>query len=140
MARGLLDRADDGLIGSNMWLAYANAFLTYREHHDSEALTLLDRFLDTLGSRLETREHLQPSNQAEFIFTRALLGAELGHTDEARRDFARARVQLKLALGDKPGHDRGYDWALTYQAETRQREAEAVFKAKGIPLPEPDPK
>ena len=86
MARGLLDRADDGLIGSNMWLAYANAFLTYREHHDSEALTLLDRFLDTLGSRLETREHLQPSNQAEFIFTRALLGAELGHTDEENYD------------------------------------------------------
>ncbi|MBC7853468.1 MAG: hypothetical protein IAF94_08535, partial [Pirellulaceae bacterium] len=142
LARGLLDRADDGSIGSNMWLAYADAFLTCREHRYPEALALLDRFLGTIGSRLETREHLQPSNQAYFIFTRALLNAELGNTVEARRDFARARAQLKLALGDKPGHDRGRDnrlW-IPYQAEMRQREAEATFKAKGIPLPEPDAK
>ena len=71
---------------------------------------------------------------------RALLDAELGRAEEARRDFAQARTQLKLALGDKPSHDRGPNWAFTYQAETRQREAEALFQAKGIPLPEPDAK
>jgi hypothetical protein len=140
LARDLLGRADDSSVGSNTWLAFANAFLTYREHRPSEALTLLDGFMDTLGRRLETREHLQPANQANFVFTRALLCAETGRRDEARRDFARARVQLKLALGEKPGHDRGDDWALTSQAESRQRETEAVFKAKGIPLPEPDAK
>lgn len=78
--------------------------------------------------------------QSSYIFLRAMLGAELGHTDEARRDFTRARAQLKLALGDKPGHDRGRQWVTVYQAETRQREAEALFQAKGIPLPEPDAK
>ena len=59
-----------------------------------------------------------------------------------RRDFARARAQLKLALGDKPGHDRGsgYTCWVTYQAAMRQREAEALFQAKGIPLSEPDAK
>ncbi len=142
LARGLLDRADDGSIGSHMWLADANALLTYREHRYEEARVLLDRFLDTLGSRFDTREHLLPAFQANYIFIRAVLVAELGRTDEARRDFARARAQLKLALGDKPGHDRGSGntcW-VTYVAETRQREAEAVFKAKGIPLPEPDAK
>lgn len=144
MARGLLDRADDGSIGSNNWLADANASLTYREHRYPEALVLLDRFLDTLGSRLEARELLLPANQACFIFTRAVLVAELGRTDEARqearRDFARARAQLKLALGDKPGHDRGNMWWMTYGAEIRQREAESLFQAKGIPLPDPDAK
>lgn len=29
---------------------------------------------------------------------------------------------------------------IAYQAERRQREAEALFQAKGIPLPEPDAK
>ena len=38
--------------------------------------------------------------------------------EEARRDFAQARTQLKLALGDKPGHDRGPNWPFTYQAGT----------------------
>ena len=140
LARGLLDRADDGSIGSKIAFAYANAFLTYREHRYSEALESLDWFLNTLGSRMETRFYLEPSAQASLLFTRALLGAELGRTDEARRDFARARAQLKLALGDKPGHDRGRDWWVTYQAQMRQREAEALFQAKGILLPEPEAK
>ena len=138
LARGLSDRADDSSIGSNIWQAYANAFLTYREHRYEDALRLLNQFLDTLGARLDKSEHLQPSNQANYIFTRALLCAELGRMEEASRDFARARAQLKLALGDKPGHDRGRDWRMAYQAEARQRETEALFKAKGIPLPEPE--
>jgi serine/threonine protein kinase len=140
LARGLSDRADDSSLVSNIWQAYANAFLTYREHRYEDALTLLNQFLDTLGARLDKSKHLQPSNQANYIFTRALLCAELGRMEEASRDFARARAQLKLALGDKPGHDRGRDWRTAYQAEARQRETEALFKAKGIPLPEPDAK
>ena len=71
------------------------------------------------------------------MFLRAILCAELGRVDEARRDFAEVGEQLKLALGDKPGHDRGSYWNLAYQAEIWQREAMEVFKAKGIPLPEP---
>jgi hypothetical protein len=47
---------------------------------------------------------------------------------------------LKLALGDKPGHDRGENWLGTYAAESWRGEAEALFQANGIPLPEPDAK
>jgi len=47
---------------------------------------------------------------------------------------------LKLALGERPGHDRGDSWFVADQAETIQREAETLFQAKGIPLPEPDAK
>jgi hypothetical protein len=80
--------------------------------------------------------------QAANFFVRALLCAELERADDARRDFAKGRAALKLALGDKPGHDRGdgWRWRASYEAESWQREAEAAFKAKGIPLPEPDGK
>ena len=143
MARGLLDRADDGSFGSNLNIDSINAGRAYREHRYGEALVLLDRDLDKPNSRLGRRFVSEPAFQARALFLRALLDAELDHVEEARRDFARARDQLKLALGDKPGHDRGdtgLAWVKTYQAETRQREAEAVFKAKGIPLPGPDAK
>ena len=142
MARALLDRADDSSIASNLRLNLINAFLAYREHRYPEALVLLDRFLATPDSRPGSQIFgaREPGLQASSLFIRALLGAELGRTEEARRDFAHARAQLKLALGDKPGHDRGEVWVNTYQAENRQREAEALFRAKGIPLPEPDAK
>lgn len=143
LARALLDRADDGSIGSKLTMDGANAALAYREHRYPEALVLLDRFLATPSSRLGRQSENDPAHQAYSLFLRALLGAELGRAEEARRDFARARAQLKLALGDKPGHDRGDidgDWVKAYQAETRQREAKALFQAKGIPLPEPDAK
>ena len=143
MARALLDRADDGSLGSVFSIDGANAGLAHREHRYSEALVLLDRDLDKPSSRLGRQFVSDPAFQARTLFFRAMLGAELGHAEEARRDFARARAQLKLALGDKPGHDRGDTdsaWVKTYQAETRLREAEALFQAKGIPLPEPDAK
>ncbi len=140
MARALLDRADDGSIISNLHINGVNAALAYREHRYPEALVLLDRFLAPPISRPGRQQVTDPTQQAPSLFMRALLDAELGRAEEARRDFAQARTQLKLALGDKPSHDRGPNWAFTYQAETRQREAEALFQAKGIPLPEPDAK
>jgi len=136
MARALLDRSDDGSIYSITSIDGANAALAYREHHYPEALALLDRDIDRHGSRLGRSLGSDPAFQARALFLRALLGAERGRADDARRDFGNARAQLKLALGGKPGHDRGDVWWWTYQAETRLHEAEAVFKAKGIPLPE----
>jgi hypothetical protein len=53
----------------------------------------------------------------------------------ARRDFAQARALLKVTLGDKPGHDCGPNWLPTYAMKSWQREAEALFQAKGIPRP-----
>src|SRR5262249_25471122 len=78
-----------------------------------------------------------PEQRASLQFFRATLCAELGRADEALREFAQGRAQLKLARGDKPGHDRGRFWYLAYQGEIWQREAQEVFKTKGISLPEP---
>lgn len=140
LARGLMDRADDGAIFSNLQINSVRAVLAFREQRYPEALVLLDRFLDTPSSRPGSRTVTDPNQQASSLFIRAMLGAKLGRTEEARRDFANACAQLKLALGVKPGHDRGTYWMKTYQAESRQREAEALFKAEGIPLSEPDAK
>jgi tetratricopeptide (TPR) repeat protein len=147
MARALMDRADDGSIFIKLQINSVSAVLAYREHRYPEALVQLDRFLATPSSRPGSRVTLaDPAQQAGSRFIRAMLCAELGRTEEARRDFAQARDQLKLALGDKPGHDRGGEgpwvkpWVKSYQSESRQREAEALFQAKGIPLPAPDAK
>jgi hypothetical protein len=140
MARALLDRADDGSIMSNLHLSGVNAALAYRERRYREALVLLDRFLAPPISRLGRQQVTDPTQQASSLFLRAMLGAELEDANDARREFAHARAQLKLALGDTPGDDRGPNWPFTYQAETRQREAEALFQAKGILLPEEDAK
>jgi len=147
MARALMDRANDGSIFIKEQINSVSAVLAYRDHRYSEALELLDSFLDTPNSLPGSRTTLdEPAQQAGSRFMRAMICAELGRTEEARRNFAQARYQLKLAIGDKPGHDRGGEgpwvkpWAKSYQSESRQREAEALFKAKGIPLPEPDAK
>ena len=87
-----------------------------------------------------------PAQLAGSRFMRAKICAKLERTEEAQRDFALALDQLKLAFWDKPGHDRSgggpwvQPWVKTYQAESRQREAKALFEAKGIPLPAPDAK
>jgi serine/threonine protein kinase len=133
LARGLMDRVDDGSFLNNPRINLPKAILAYREHRYPEAVVLLDRFL-------ETPSPPESSSVTFSLFCRALLGAERGNTEEARRDFAQARARLKLALGDKLGHDRGENWPGTYAAESWQREAEALFQAKGIPLPEPDAK
>jgi hypothetical protein len=119
------------------------SFLALREHRPAEALALLDKFVGEAKSGFgRVGSETRPGFHATHSFVRARLCAELGLVEDARRDFAKGRAAMKLALGDKPGRDRGDDWRwrVSYEAESWQREAEAVFKAKGIPLPEPDAK
>jgi hypothetical protein len=117
------------------------SWLAYREHRPAEALALLDKYLsEPQVGMIRSWADSSPATRAQNSFFRALLCAELGRAEEARLDYAKGRADLKLALGDKPGHDRGTSWQETYRAESWQREAEAVFKAKGISLPEDDAK
>ena len=105
LARAMVERGPGRRTGSREFVSMLESFLAYREHRYPEALALLDKFLGEAksgygraGSRFETGDSAQCSS-----FIRALLCAELGRAEEARRDFAQARDQLKLALGDKPG-------------------------------------
>jgi hypothetical protein len=137
LARGLVERLAGAQDWSQEFALYAESWLAFREHRHAEALALLDRFRGE-AQRGAGRVYFdsRPTDRATASFFRALLCAELGRAEEARRDFAQGRAELKRAIGDKPGHDRGRDWQGSYNAETWQREAEAVFKAKGISLPE----
>jgi hypothetical protein len=138
LARALVDRAANTPELSPDFIDIFRAVLAWREHRYPEALVLLDRFRETSitrpGASVESK---LPAQMAGVTYLRAILCAELGRADDARHDFAEGRQQLKLALGDKPGHDLGSHWHLAYQAEIRQRAAQEVFKAKGIPIPEP---
>ncbi|MFN0054925.1 MAG: serine/threonine-protein kinase [Planctomycetales bacterium] len=147
IARALMGRADDGSRFMNFQVPSISAVLAYREGHFSKARDLLDQFLATPSSRPGGRDILEdPAQLAGSRFMRAMICAELGDKEEAEQDFSLALGQLKRAFWDKPGHDRGgggpwvEPWVKTYQAESRQREAEALFKDKGIPLPEPEAK
>lgn len=141
LARGMAERVAGAPDWSREFTSQLESYLALRENRPAEALTLLDKFVGEGKSGLgRVGADTDPVIQATRSFLRARLCAELGRVEEARRDFAKGRADLKRALGDKPGHDRGWRWWTSYVVESRQREAEAVFKAKGIPLPEPDAK
>ena len=76
-----------------------------------------------------------PSLDSEVRGEYLNLVGELSNTLCRQDRFAEATAML-----EEQGRDRGNMWWIAYQAEIRQREAEALFQAKGIPLPEPDAK
>src|SRR5206468_2169554 len=134
MARATVERLADAQDWSRDFIDRLKALLAHREHRYADALRLLDKYRDTpITQPLSRRIHRLPGYQASISFSRALLSTELGNKDDALRDFAQGRQLLKQALGNKPTHDRGEDWWESYAAEARQREAEEVFQAKGIP-------
>jgi hypothetical protein len=143
LAPGMVERVAGASDWSREWASLVESILALREHRPAEALALLDKYFGEAKSGVSrVVAETSPAVQACDLFVRAQLSAELGRADDARRDFAKGRAALKLAIGDKPGHDRGEDWrrSASYDAESWQREAQAAFKAKGISLPEPEAK
>jgi len=143
LARGLAERVAGAPDWSQELASMLKAYLALREGRSAEALAFLDKYDgEAKSGPARVLVDSSPAMRGSLSFVRARLCAELGRADDARRDFAKGRADLKLALGDKPGHDRGYGWRwrASYDAECSQREAEAAFKAKGIPLPELDAK
>ena len=141
LAPGIVERVARASDYSREWASLVESIVALRERRPAEALAILDKFLGEANSGFAGAAD-SPAVQAANLFFRALLCAELERADDARRDFAKGRAALKRVLGDKPGHDRGdrWRWRASYEAECWQHEAEAAFKAKGIPLPEPDAK
>lgn len=140
IAKAMVERLNRAQNQSKDIIDWLRALAAYREHMYQEGLDFLDRFRNASLGSLSTLVRERPHNQAHIAFLRAMLGAELGRTDDAGRDFTEGRKQQQLARGDKRVQDRGERWWETYGTEIVRREAEALFKAKGIPLPEPDAK
>jgi hypothetical protein len=73
-------------------------------------------------------------------FRSALALASLGRSDEARRAYAEGLKNLGPAPSAEKPRDLGESYARWYLAEAHRREAEQLFKAKGIAIPEERPK
>lgn len=141
LARGMVERIVGAQDTSQAFAALYESRLALREHRYAEALVLLDKFLgEAPNGFARAISDSSPAIQPGHRFTRARLCAELGRMEEARQEFARGRAELKRALGEDAGHDRGDNWQFSYRAESWRREAEAVFKAKRVPLPDEDAK
>ena len=126
---------------SDDFALYFKALLSLREASYQEALILLDRFIKQEHTTFVFKTAIaSPTMQAHFSFIRARLNAELGNEQEAQKDFKKASEFLDQALGGEPNHDLGEFWMYIYEAQCWQREAEAVFKTKGIPLLQEDSK
>jgi serine/threonine protein kinase len=78
-----------------------------------------------------------------FEHARAVIGlrsaiafAQLGRSDEARRAYAEALKDLGPAPSPDKPRDLGESYARWYLAEAHRREAEQLFEAKGIAVPD----
>ena len=137
LARGLVERLPKATDWSREFATLYESVIALRERRHAEALDLLDAFFaePSVGFGRVTVDSY-PVYHARYSFIRALLCAELDRAEEARRGFNEGRANLRKVIGNKPGDDRSGLWILAYRAESWQREAEAAFKANGIPLPE----
>ena len=141
LARGVVKPMAEAKDWSDDFALYFKALLSLREASYQEALILLDRFIKQEHTTFVFKTAIaSPTMQAHFSFIRARLNAELGNEQEAQKDFKKASEFLDQALGGEPNHDLGEFWMYIYEAQCWQREAEAVFKTKGIPLLQEDSK
>ena len=135
LAHGVVKPMAEAKDWSDDFTLYFKALLSLREASYQEALILLDRFIKQEHTTFVfNTATASPTMRAHFSFIRARLNAELGNEQEAQKDFKKASEFLDQALGDELKQDLGGFWMYIYEAQCWQREAEATFKAKGIPL------
>ena len=72
-------------------------------------------------------------------FRSALPFAQLGRSEEARKAYAEGLKNLGPESSEQMPRDLGESYARWYLAEAHRREAEQLFNAKGIALPDSAP-
>ncbi len=82
--------------------------------------------------RVRTSEYVK----ALIGFRSALPFAQLGRAEEARQAYAQGMKNLGPAASVEKPRDLGESYARWYLAEAHRREAEQLFKAKGIAIPD----
>ncbi len=137
LARGMVERVADAQDFSKELTPFFGAILAWREHRHAEALGIMERSLsDAQLAAFGPTSEKRLAIRTRCAFLRAMICAELGRVEDARQHFAQGRERLQSALGNQPGHDRGVEWLGIYASEAMRDEAQAIFKTKGIPLPE----
>jgi serine/threonine protein kinase/tetratricopeptide (TPR) repeat protein len=119
-------------------VAGARAGLLLRKGHLAEAAASLPGESEVpvpatpIAARLRKADHLG----AITGFRRAIALGHLGRSDEARRFYSEGSKNLGPPPSADQPRDLGESYASWYLAEAHRREAEQVFKAKGIAIPD----
>lgn len=119
-------------------VAGARAWLMLRKGHLAEAAAPSPSVSEPPLPTTPIVARLRKADRLGAIvgFRRAIALGQLGLSDEARQAFAEGMKNLGPAsLRDEP-RDLGESYARWYLAKAHRREAEQVFKAKAITIPD----
>jgi hypothetical protein len=113
-------------------------WLQFRKGHLAEAAALLPK---ASGLVAPTAPMLARVRRSEYLkaltgFRNALPLAQLGRSGEARQAYAEGLKNLGPSASVEQPRDLGESYARWYLAEAHRREAEELFKAKGIAIPD----
>jgi hypothetical protein len=129
------DFSKGSVVGVREWLLY-------REGNVAEAALLLPKAAKApvptapIVARVRKSEYLR----AILGFRTAIALGQLGRADEARQAFGEALKQLGPAPSAVNPRDLGDDYTRWYLAEAHRREAEQVFKTRGIDIDTTQPR
>jgi len=134
VASELVKRTEESSGIAVLWAPHMRAWLEYRLGRFQEAHAALDRAAKVPLMTPHYGRRFKPFIHADH-YLRAILLAKTGQVAEAKRSFATAR----RLIGDDPSptkpRDLGDQFAPWYQAAAARREAEQVFRERGIALP-----
>jgi hypothetical protein len=134
----LVQRAEQPRDFSKGSAAGMRAWLFFRKGRLAEAAALLPKETELPVTGTPIAARLRKSGYVEAIvgFRSAIALGQLGRADEARVAYSEGIKNLGPApTRDKP-RDLGDSYARWYLAEAHRREAEQIFRAKGIAMPE----
>jgi len=137
----LVERAESsGMSYVTHYIPHMRAWLEYRLGRYSQAHDALDQVAKNStgttywGRRIAT--FTKPFFDSDH-YLRAMLFAKEGRIIEAQTSFATARKLIGPDPAPNSSHDLGSHFAAWYQAAAARREAEQVFREKGIAVPQP---
>ena len=134
----LVEKDDESSNPSN-YAPHMRAWLEYRRGRYQEAHAALDKAAKaplekSIGGR-EFKHFLKCYIDADH-FLRAMLFAREGRIIEAQAEFTEAQKLIGPDPTAANPRDLGDGFAAWYQAAAARREAEQVFREKGIPIPQ----
>jgi hypothetical protein len=134
----LLQRAEQSQDFSKGSASGTRAWFQFRQGHLAEAATLLPRETELPVPTTPILGRLRKADYHGAVvgFRSAMALGQLGRVNEAREAYSEGMKNLgPIPTRDRP-RDLGDSYARWYLAEAHHREAEQVFNAKGIAIPD----
>jgi len=138
VANDLLERVEDAGDFTKDWDTGIREWLQFRKGNPTEAAALGSK---PSGSPTPTTPMLARPRRSEYVktligFRSAIALASVGRSEEARQAYAESFKNLGPAPSAEKPRDLGESYARWYLAEAHRREAEQLFKGKGIAIPD----